>query len=259
MKLGAWSVKLITLMTAFLLCTRAVKNGYHSMHAQQKVVVHIDAGLSDPVQQAITQFVQEKNKDSSPKFYEMSQLLVKTFPCIESVNIERTAAGLVYYSIYSAKPIIGINQDWALTDHGQLLFKSCFADHFLNSLHTLQVPSGSVSDALRALAPSLSDDLLTAYDVCWVSDQEIYVKDKTQSHFSLLCNAQTLPDAKHLERCQTIKAELTNNGSFELKKVKNTSSEWVADMRFKNQIIVYFELGSPFSQDGANHGGQRYG
>ena len=189
----------------------------------------------------------------------MSELLVKAFPCIESISIEQSPSCRIHYSIESINPVIGINTDWTLTSDGRLLSKHCFADHVVNSLHALRVPSCYISPALRDTVGSLPYDLLAAYDVSWVSDQEVYVTDKNQSGFSLLCSAQSLPTLKHLDRWQKIKTELVSNDSIENRTKKKGSSHWIADMRFKNQIIVYFELGSSFLQIGANNGGQRYG
>lgn len=256
MKVRAWGIKFIAIITCGLFCIRSFHNIRPSIASAQKVIVHIDPLLAPQTRQVIATFIKEKSAQKIPVYSDFAQIIVQRFPCIKSVEIERDASGLLYYELESAMPIISINEHLALTDDGTLLLKNSFAPHVIQSLHNVDVPSGVITSDLRKNISTLVNDFLMTYRVKWISDQEIHIQNKQQEPFSILCNAQTIPNQTVLEKCLAIKNELINGASIE--KVKTKQLTWVADVRFKNQIIVNSGLGSP-SIDGANYGGQRYG
>ena len=58
--------------------------------------------------------------------------------------------------------------------------------------------------------------------------------DKTNKNFAILFNDFVVPDDRLLAYCLYIKNELHARGEFNRKVPKN----WVADIRFKDQIVV---------------------
>lgn len=277
MKLGMRGIKCIALCTLAVLCIHIMQK-YENPALHKKIVVHVDPLLSAQTQKNIDQFTKEKNSQKIPTYKDFVQILVQQFPYIKSIEIEKNASGLLSYTYESAAPIIAINQDMVLTDGGILVLKNNFAEHTIASLHTITVPSGFISPALLNGIASFTDDFLNTYDICWKSDQEIILKDKLHAGFTVLCDADSILDVSVLQKCTTIKHELIDKGSLASPALahndavtkKKAPKSWIADIRFKNQIIVSSELGSPFSQNGvklgspfsqngAKHGGQSYG
>jgi hypothetical protein len=84
---------------------------------------------------------------------------------------------------------------------------------------------------VQALTPFLLD----RYDAHWVDDNKLVLQEKETSNFSLICNAQKLPDARLLAYCQQLK----NDVCSKKKAQRHTHESWFADIRFEHQIILH--------------------
>ncbi len=98
--------------------------------------------------------------------------------------------------------------------------------------------------AMRQYAQEASPELFSAFEVCWNNEHEVWLHDKQHKKFSLLCNAATIPDQKMVRYGNCIKQSLEQRNLF----AQARKHQWVADMRFADQIVVFLDRG------GRHHG-----
>ncbi|MCX5922797.1 MAG: hypothetical protein NTX86_05740 [Candidatus Dependentiae bacterium] len=244
MELKRWGIRLATLVVVVVLCAFGVQKMHQAVVAHQRMLVSVDPLIAQETQESIAAFATTQPHTPASEFIE---LLVKNFPSIKSVEYSYDASGLLCYTVESALPLFSINNDYVLTDKGALVPKKDFVSHLVQSLHNITLSSDVISDAFTACIQSLPQSFFESYDVVWLNDYEVVLYDKAQPGFSICFNTQVVPELSMIERCNAIKNDLASAGLFE-KKVHAAAQKWVADIRFKNQIIV-----------SANVGGRHYG
>lgn len=219
------------------------KYGYESQ-TPQSVFVQTDSLLADQTSCALTSFIQTSTQHlASAQF---SQDLFSQFPSITAYELEKNASGVLACSVEAATPVLSINHSWVLTDNGRLAPATDFSSGVTQPLRNITMPQFCVTDAFCSCVKNLSPQLFQAYTIVWLNDEEAMLYDQAQPNFAIRFNALTLPQDSVLEQCAVIKSDLEARGVFGSGKKK--PQRWIADIRFKNQIVI-----------SANAGDERYG
>lgn len=202
-----------------------------------------DNRLSSDVCQHITHTI-EQQAVSGSCYSEIAVTITKTFPCIDSVSLHHCAPGVLACEVTSVQPLVHVNNTHVVSTEGLLLTPDYFSPTLLHTLRTISVdhlqermPKSFITTA-HALAPTLLD----RYDARWIDDKKILLQEKEAPHFSIICNAQRLPDEQLLAQYQQLRTAYINTS----KKVSKTQ-QWSADIRFKDQIVIA-------CQGGVTHG-----
>ncbi len=211
---------------------------------EQRYNFCIDPILSSQTQHEIISFIQHaalKNKTA------LIHLILATFPFINAVEMRHDATGLLAVSIESSQPWLSLNNDFIVTDCGNIVAKNCFESHVITNLNSIKLaaalqPNSKLSPLFMRSIAHISPDIFDAYTITWKSDEESWMQDKKDNNFFIMFNAQELPDQKKIDRCNFIKNELITNLSLS-KKIKNKPLSYCADIRFKNQIICKSHVG----------------
>lgn len=217
----------------------------------QSIACHVDVDpiLSEKTQQEIIAFI-ESSKHTITKKDEFKELLVARFPSIKTLCMHKDASGIVRINLESSRPLIAINHEWVLTDVQSIIPKTLFMHHAVSQLANLQIPhflplTSTLSDEWCQLITHLPAYLFDAYNLAWIDETQLWLYDKQHEYFALLAHAAALPDAATIARCNHIKKDLESKGL--MAKVVKKKSLYVADVRFKNQIIL------------RSYGGNKYG
>ncbi|PKN03664.1 hypothetical protein CVU75_01030 [Candidatus Dependentiae bacterium HGW-Dependentiae-1] len=237
------------LLCVFTLGYLSVKKVTRELSVVNAYVCHFSSGCSESIQEKIKFYVA-----SAPQFVVMPlasvvQTIRQEFPCLKKISCAKDATKIVHLTCESARPLFFINDAYVLADTDCVLTKDCFSPADLALLPAIAVAttqngvpvlSVQAKRSLRDLDPVLFD----RYLVTWVDDTQVWLREKELATFSLVFQANLLPDRKIMDECGKIKKEFESSGLI----VPQGKKRWVADMRFANQIIL-----------SANTGGSYYG
>ncbi|MFI5332740.1 MAG: hypothetical protein ACHQVS_01420 [Candidatus Babeliales bacterium] len=198
-------------------------------------VFNFDSRLSSDVSEYIAQAT-EQQVQAGNQYKDIVAAITKTFPCIDGIALHHCAPGTVHCTVTGVNPLIHVNDAYVVSDHGVLVTPDCFSSAVVRTLHTMRVDALNdherMSDAFIATANTLIRGILDQYDARWIDDKKMIVQEKDAPHFSIICNAQTVPNKEMLACCQQLKHEITLS-----KKVSKTQ-QWSADIRFEHQIVL---------------------
>jgi len=214
---------------------------------KSRYITHIDSILSTSASQEVAQFV-KNNQKKAAQSSDFVELLVSTFPYIRTIEMQKTPASLCYIDIESSCPILSINDNYVLTDHGAITQKEVFNTSLTHDLYALRITTLQthpiLSQNLKKTIAQLPPHFFDSYEITLIDETEGWLYDKSNDQFAILFNGESIPDDAMLARCHAIKNDLQTRGIFEkLTKKKNNCIQCVADVRFKNQIIIRESMG----------------
>jgi hypothetical protein len=193
--------------------------------------IDIDATFSPLIQANIRDYVCNTPLFKTASLITINDSLKKKFPCIEHVTSERQAPGIAHIQIKTAKPLLSLNDSMILASDGSFVSKEVFTKAMMKK--TIPIACSDLSTMTPALAPSLRfflNPLLHSYTITWHNDHTTLLHDKQDPWFTVICNAQSAPSDATLIRCEQLKQKLI---------ITKSNNNWIADVRFHNQIVVY--------------------
>lgn len=238
----------------------SIKKSHRSQDESQnnKHIVYLDPILSTSAQQEISEFVL-KHVQKNPKVQsDFIELLVSRFPYLSNVHA-RSFPHMQSLDIEVAAPVLSVNEHCILTDKGQIVAKKVYQESIVHDLYGISVaatmPYPILSENLLKTIAQVSSSFYDQYNIALINETECWLTDKTDNRFAILFNSFSIPDEKLVARCIAIKNEkkLQEELNQNHKKKSNTSF-YVADIRFKDQIIISPYKKLDFLMEGAHHG-----
>ena len=228
--------KCVSIGVCLLLGFSIYRKCMHNTVSPSSLVITSDEHiLSEKASQDVTDFMQAHHDTlHNPLF---SQELISRFPCLQSYSLEKNASGNWICTTHCALPRMSVNNTLVLTDAGNLALKADYSQASVDSLYNIIVPQGSVSPALCSSIAHFSSHLLEQYQMVWMSDQEALLYDREQPYFAIRFNALALPHDDMMHTCVAIKRDLEQRNLL-THTGKKKPQLWIADIRFKDQIVV---------------------
>ncbi len=203
---------------------------YYSI--SQHLYVHaIDNYLSESTAQNIEQFVHEQLA-KKPSLTHMAKALKEQFNYLDTIAIHHKMPGIAYASISSCKPLLRINNELVLTNNGLITDGTIFSESPRVNLKVID--HANINNQIEHFIAAINNfhpTIWTDYYIEWHDHAAVYLYDSHESNFCILAHAEMLIDQKLLTFLSSVKKILNK------KKSKNQRG-WIADVRFKNQIIV---------------------
>ncbi len=229
--------KIVKYVGLFLLCLIIIscKRLLPSIFSINHFTYAIDSLITESVQQDIVNYVEQIPGKHSLSFQELAYKIQEQFSFIEKTTIEHLAPDIVYIACNAQKPSSIINNSFVLTKQGCLYNKDIFL-----SLLTEQLPhitlfslEKDITESLIRVMNAIDPIVFSQFTLSWVNDTKIYLYDKKQKQLSIIFNKNQLPDKELLNYYAHIKQKLGEQGVF-----AHTKKNYVADIRFKDQIVM---------------------
>ncbi len=200
----------------------------------QKRAYKFDTSISKKSIFSISLFL--KNYSLKTKLFSAGKLLSKEFYFIDSICCMQKSSGVVDIAISSKIPFIKVGKDRVMTTDGLIIKADYFNKKSLSnkarcSIFGLQDVECTVVPACVEGLKKIPENIYEKYNVCWQSFVKGILQDRSQKRFFIVFNNQTVPNQNLLKACNKIRDKLEQDGAFKKK-------QWVADVRFDNQIIV---------------------
>lgn len=204
-------------------------------------VCEIDPVLSDATKKEIQQFVQPLGQVCAQN---VCNQLQEQFLCIKSTSYQLLADNSVQLNIIAYDPCCIVNQSHVLLDNDCIVSKDFFAEVITQNLSCVYMDSEEIANyeqtkLLSAFLQKITPEIIENYSIEWRDECMISLTDKQQKKFVIVCQADQAPDASMCIQCDQVKHELNEKGVFS----HRTKTNWIADVRFENQIIVRADKG----------------
>ncbi|HEB41663.1 MAG TPA: hypothetical protein ENI08_01415 [Candidatus Dependentiae bacterium] len=229
--------RIVKYIGLFLLCLIIIsfKQLLPSLFSINHFTYAIDSLITESVQQDIVNYVEQIPGKHSLSFQELAYKIEERFSFIEVVAIEHLAPDIAYIACNAQKPLSIINNSFVLTNQGCLYNKDIFLSLTTEQLPHITLPSleKDITESLLTVMNTIDPIVFSQFTLSWINDTKIYLYDKEHKQFSIIFNKNQLPDKELLNHYAHIKQKLDEQGVF-----THTKKNYVADIRFKDQIVV---------------------
>ncbi len=198
---------------------------------------------------AIMNFIHALHEHNTTQVADNILPIQQQFPFITSITIALLPNNIMQYTMDIANPCCIVNQELAFTKNNTLVSKHIFTPTSIQNLPTVLVDEVALQKdhgllSFQQCVTALPSSLFTDYNVAWFNPMHVRLFDKTQPQFSIVFSVDRLPDARAITACTSIKHNLPSpNKNRYKKKGQSNTSNWAADIRFNNQIVLYAEKG----------------
>lgn len=221
---------------------------YATLFAMHNLVFCIDDQITLTEKYALMNFIHALHEHTT----HVSDTILpiqQQFPFVTSIAITRLPNNILQYTIHTAEPCCIVNQELAFTKNNTLVHRNIFTPTALQNLPTMLVDEVALQkehglDRFQQCVAELPRDLFADYKIAWFNPMHLRLYTKNQSDFSIIFSVDHLPDERTITACTSIKQSLppAKKNRYEKKGQSNTSN-WAADIRFNNQIVLYAEKG----------------
>lgn len=198
------------------------------------VTYSFDSCLSYELQRDITERVALCKYNDTYNPEAIIHSIKSYFLCAESVFIDRLPCHIAKITVTAHSPLVRINNKYVLTNAKTVVLDYAYDPYILSSLPLIfaHLPHSDISfdTMLCAVKGCIKDRIFERYTLYWFGEHELYLRDIHDPSFSLLCDAVSMPSNTKLAWCEQVKQNVMNR--------KLGSKQWVADVRFTDQIIV---------------------
>jgi len=168
--------------------------------------------------------------------------VMRQFDWIQSMDLLYLPNKKAQVKIMTHNPLCVVNSDYVLTDGVKLLSRNIFEDRWTSNLPQVRVAVFTHDNKMPVLSDScitflrtiITSPFLSRYYCVWEHDDKACLYDKNIVNFAIIFHPSIPPDSSIVHCCDNIKQELIERHVFDVPRTKL----WIADVRFKNQIVV---------------------
>ncbi len=226
----------------------SIKKVTHELGAVDAYSCHFCSACSQSMQEKVRSYIAQETQLPSLPLAVVAHTLAQKFPSLKKVSCTKDGAKIVQIYCQNAQPLFCLNDTHVFTDTDRVIEKECFSPESVSSLPSIAVVAVSqgvpvLSAQAKKSMHTVFHELFDRYQMTWIDDTQVLLREKNSSSFSLVFNTDSLPDKKIIRECEQIKKEFESSGLI----VPQGKKRWVADMRFANQIILSADTGGRFN------------
>lgn len=209
------------------------KHKTFSIAAIRHAYFSIDPLLSSQTQNTIMALMDTLHNSHYNPIY-LSEYIPQRFPCVKSISFAYKGNGIACVSIEAHKPVAYINETLIAAENGSLFNASTYQPQL--ELFSLQANTELLNhDATKLIdcIQSITNAHMShEYHITWHSPYHVDLYDPL-THIHLICTSQIFEHPYDINDFkQTIMNKIIPSG---------TAETWIADIRFKDQIIMAME------------------
>jgi hypothetical protein len=218
-----------------------IRHVHASFVNNQRIVVTADSILHESISATISDYLVEHDLFKKSSLAALTDDIKKQSPAIAHVTSERCPPHTIHVHLHACKPMISINDTVVLATNQtyvpQKLFVSCVIKECTAITYHEEIKAlTDFSPALTTGSHQLRIDALKNYTIDWHNDHYTRLHNAHTPQFSIICSADSLPTNELIKQCEQIEQKITMQSARTKKK-----QHWVADIRFRDQIVVYNE------------------
>ena len=203
------------------------------LHATLKIdtcIVHIDPSLSSSCADLVSARVQELSCEHPSRLFAQLQ---KEYPCIATISCRYNPHHQMIVTIKAARPILQLNTEQAVLEDSR-----CVAAHWYNDSSYVNIPCVTTApnvsvESLVAFYAQLPESVYARFKGDWRTDYDIRLHDTLNEKSILIASIDAVPTMNTVAAYDHIINDVKKYSVDEEEK----NEKWIADARFKNQLI----------------------
>lgn len=232
---------IVFLTVGLSVCIWYVKNVLHA--CPQSVTLSYESGISAEGKNRILDYCRHLDRHVYVQIEDLSQRIVKTFPCIKSVFFERIPPHSLKIHLAAYQPVCTLPDSLLLLEDGHVSELAFYPQAVVKTMPAICLDVNSFSKhelaSIVHYVQQVPRELFNLYDVCFMRPNELICTFKEQKKFRLYARLQTVFDIAVLKQVAGVYEQLSQRGVFK----KRDGKQWVADVRFARQVVVRSEIG----------------
>lgn len=239
---------LLLVLSAVACCIFAARTMQHTHAIPKSYDIAIDTNLSPVAHINITNGLYTYGASiNSPRI--IAQRLAHDFPCLCAVKTSVNPHGVISFTIDAHAPLFALNDSTLMLENGLVVARDLYNEAHLVGIKKIACAENQISSLPSCFKTIMEQIFLLSTQelaITWLCDHEIVVADPKNPSMALLCSADSLPNKKIMQDCLHIYNDMKSQKmsmSKKTEKRERTQTLWVADIRFKNQIIVRAGVG----------------
>ena len=225
--------RIVLLSLAVIAVISLVNHISDSIFSIRYINYNFDDRLSAPASVAIKNYVENCQLAGVYNIRAIIEELPARCASVKSISLLRVPPHTAQLSITLFDPIIAINNDKVLIENNNVINAAYYADYVKSSLYAMtvtEVPASFGSELATSIAHAIQEKLFDHYTFNIASEHEWYLQDKQDPAFTVCCNAASVPMGLMQEKYAQLKKLI--------RKKELTKTAWIADVRFKDQIVL---------------------
>lgn len=211
-----------------------------ALEQTKEITIVCDSRFSKNMQERLFLFAQEGKKLSlTPSL--LAQVIKETFCSVDNVTVKTFHGKRCNVFVTSHVPVFRLNNKHVFLKTGGISDGTDFREEEIAQLPLISFDvKGKVKDyplgAMQQWTKKITISLFEDYEVTWCDESYILFKDKNAKNISLIAEMNTDFTQELLQSCIAIKSKIMER--------KNSSAQaWFIDVRFKNQIVAFRQIG----------------
>lgn len=218
----------------------------HTAYCHAPYHLEIDPVLSPVTHIKITDAIHAARATHS--IAETVRIIAQQFPCIESLQSRVDARGLTTYVAHAHAPLFALNDTLLLLSNGAVVPRLAYNEAYLVGMRQVHGAEEVFADLPKNFKHTVEQLFALPggdHHVYWQSSNAIWVTDSQFKSLRIVCAQHALPTEKTIAYCAHIYQTLAQQRAAIMSKKKQqpTPDSWVADIRFKNQIVIRADVG----------------
>jgi len=252
----------VILLTAAF-CVVGVKRCTSYIFSIEGYACKFDGLVSQSHKNKIFDFINVHNNFKYCSLGVISKKIKEQFKCVKSIEAFQLANGVLNLNFTVYVPKFVINKNYVMTENKSLFKKNIFEQEALLECMGLKITNfdfeSGISDACMQMIFGLPKVCFEKYNITRESETRSYMRNMQQSNFIILFSDELFPDENILIGCDELKKRLGEQGAFDAKPSlrqgfggrhawtpckagRKAKARWVADVRFKDQIVLCKEV-----------------
>jgi hypothetical protein len=236
--------RVVLLFLSIIAVISLVNHISDSIFSIRYITYNFDDRLSARASMVIKNYVENCQLAGIYNVKAIMQELPARCASVKSVSLLKTPPHTAELSITLFDPIVAINDDKILIENNNVINAAYYADYVKSSLYAMtitdKVPASFGPELATSIAQAVQEKLFDHYTFNIASEHEWYLHDKQDPAFTVCCNAASVPMGLVQEKYAQLKKLI--------RKKELTKTAWIADVRFKDQIVLSMSIGGHYGK-----------
>lgn len=243
MKKVLGNVKVITLLVSVVICVvlcNVIATYLFSVHSYSCL---FDSKTSYCYQNEIFNFINSTKVFKRASLSSISKKIVNQFRAIKHIELTQLPTSILQVKMEVFDPQFIVNNAYIVSKNGNVFERKFFSQRAIDSCFPVVVTTEknknvkTIPETCKQMIFCLPKQSFEQYKIVWESETKSYMVDKKQDDFVIIFNDTHVPDNDILSTCALLKNKLKMSKVF----LKKRNTRWVADVRFKDQIVLFSE------------------
>lgn len=219
--------KLIFTIFVFILLIVQIRHSITNIQTSQLYYIISDSRISPDLTDQIKDYINKDLKSATKDTF--VKAIKERFPIVSSIVFQRKNPDLIAIKLNACSPLYKVNEKLIFCSDDMLIDKTQFSTQNTEHLDNIQIENEITPNVITFLR-NIPEYVISNFNVDIKNKNYVLLTDKDDEKFILITTLNKVPTNKIIESTKDIKEN------------KNENREFIADLRFNDQIVILDKL-----------------